>query len=259
MQFEHAKLANAVPATVIQDATVKGLCYKCKEPWFPSHKKVCKLANKNQIQALPAAQAETQDIIYIHEDSDNEGEETEHPPPELQLSMHKLCSLKHSKHTFTLTPTVGSHSGIALVDSRSTTTFMTPQFAAVTNCLLSPSPRMRVIVANGEKLWTEFTCHACPYTIQGVPFLSDFKILQLTGYDVILGADWIHHCSPVTLDYKRMTLTTTLPDNQVATFHDESLPSSPDIPESYQLNKLLQQAACGAVLFHKPAAAPEQQ
>jgi hypothetical protein len=83
MQFEHAKPSNAVPATVIQDATVKGLCYKFKEPWFPSHKKVCKLANKNQIQALPAAQAETQDIIYIHEDSDNEGEETEHPPPEL--------------------------------------------------------------------------------------------------------------------------------------------------------------------------------
>lgn len=46
--FDNAKPANATPATVIQQATVKGLCYKCKEPWFPGHKKVCKLTQKTK-------------------------------------------------------------------------------------------------------------------------------------------------------------------------------------------------------------------
>jgi hypothetical protein len=44
VQFD-AKPANAAPAIVIQ-AKIQGLCYKCKEPWFPGHKKVCKLHSR---------------------------------------------------------------------------------------------------------------------------------------------------------------------------------------------------------------------
>ena len=78
MQFD-SKPANATPPEVIQESTIKGLCYKCKEPWFPGHKKVCKLATKNQVQAMQAAQAETTDIIYVVEESDSE-EETDQQP-----------------------------------------------------------------------------------------------------------------------------------------------------------------------------------
>lgn len=46
LQFDLGKPGPTNTATIIQQARVKGICYKCKEPWFPGHKKVCKLANK---------------------------------------------------------------------------------------------------------------------------------------------------------------------------------------------------------------------
>jgi len=40
------------PASIIQQAIIKGVCYKCKEPWFPGHKQVCKMGTKAQVQAI---------------------------------------------------------------------------------------------------------------------------------------------------------------------------------------------------------------
>jgi hypothetical protein len=49
-----------------------------------------------------------------------------------------------------------------------------------------------------------------------------------------------------------MTLRITLANNTTVTFRDESLPSSSVIQESVNLDKLLVEATCGAVLFLKP-------
>jgi hypothetical protein len=49
-----------------------------------------------------------------------------------------------------------------------------------------------------------------------------------------------------------MTLRITLADNTTVTFRDESLASSSVIQESVKLQKLLEGATCGAVLFLKP-------
>lgn len=45
VQFEPAKPANATSAAT-QQARLKGICYKCKEPWSPRHRKLCKFLNK---------------------------------------------------------------------------------------------------------------------------------------------------------------------------------------------------------------------
>jgi hypothetical protein len=124
---------------------------------------------------------------------------------------------------------------------------MTPSFATQANCSLSPSPKLTVTAANGGHLVTEFTCYNCAYSIQGVPFTSDFKILQLQGYDLILGGEWIHNHSLVTLDYKRMTLKVTTSTGLVVKFHDESLPNYIPTENSSNINKLL--SICGALLL----------
>jgi hypothetical protein len=169
-------------------------------------------------------------VIFITENSDSEDEQEE-AQPELQLSMHALCGMKSAADTFIVSIQVGKHYATALVDTASTTTFMTPQFATLTACNTIPAKRMEVAVANGQSLWTDFTCPNYSYTIHGTPFTSDFRLLQLKGYDVILGSDWVKQYSPVTLDYKKMTLRITLADNTIVTFRDESLPSSSVIQE----------------------------
>jgi hypothetical protein len=46
VQFEQ-KPANSTTAAMIQEAKLQNICYKCNEPWFPVHKKVCTMATKN--------------------------------------------------------------------------------------------------------------------------------------------------------------------------------------------------------------------
>ena len=53
--WEELKPAITKIAAVIQQARIEGICYKCKEPWFAGHKKVYKLANQAQTQALQEA------------------------------------------------------------------------------------------------------------------------------------------------------------------------------------------------------------
>lgn len=72
VQFDYPKSTPAPPvstannpATIIQQARMQGIYYKCKEPWFLGHKQVSKLANKVQIQALQAQANEEPEIIYI--------------------------------------------------------------------------------------------------------------------------------------------------------------------------------------------------
>ena len=103
--------------------------------------------------------------------------------------MHALHGIKTRRHTFTLSVIVGDKFATALVDTGSTTTFMTPHFANIAGCQLTPTRKLIVSVANGEKLSTEFMCSKCVYNIQGNKFTSYFHILKLKGYDIILGAD----------------------------------------------------------------------
>ena len=76
-----------------------------------------------------------------------------------------------------------------LVDSGSATTFISLEMAKKAQCNISSVKKLQVNVANGEKLWTKFTCSNTSYKIQGEQFTYDSRILNLGGYDIILGAD----------------------------------------------------------------------
>ena len=71
---------------------------------------------------------------------------------------------------------------------------------------------------------TESACLSYPYSIQNHHFSSDFRLLEVKGYDIILGADWIFLHSPVGLDLKTRELSITHYGNSIITFKDESVP-----------------------------------
>lgn len=151
--------------------------------------------------------------------------------------MHAVKGLNTAKHTFVLTIQVGGVSALALLDSGSTATFMTPQFAQQAQCALTAKKKLKVMVANGDILWTEFTAIHCPYTVQGAQLHSDFRILNLKGYDIILGTVWIYHHSPMVLDGKKMEITVTT-DNGTKTFIDDSLPITASLIEVEELHHI---------------------
>ena len=118
--------------------------------------------------------------------------------------------LSATKYSFTVTVMFGDTPATTLIDSGSTATFVSPNIANKIQCNLSPTRKRKIVVANGGVLWTEFMAKQCSYTIQGTQFTSDFRVLQLQSYDVILGADWMKAHSPVELDSEEMLVKITM-------------------------------------------------
>jgi hypothetical protein len=87
--------------------------------------------------------------------------------------------------------TIGGKKGIALVDSGSTDTFADYTFASTTNYPISSTSAKLVKVAGGGHLDSIAVIQKTPYVIQNQTFQGEFKLLQLNGYDIILGCDWI--------------------------------------------------------------------
>lgn len=167
----------------------------------------------------------------------------------LKISMHVVLGASKEQYTFTITAKFGDIMATTLVDSGSSATFMSPELTNKIKCLLIPHSKIKAMVANGQALYTEFHTDGCNYQIQGHDLTFDFKLLPLKGYDVILGTDWIKFHNPVTLDYKKMYMQITLVTNELLTIWDESLPTSPHIKLTDNINLLQEDNVCGVVVW----------
>jgi hypothetical protein len=115
-------------------------------------------------------------------------------------------------------------------------------------CLISDVEELRVAAANGKEMSSTSACLQCHYSIQEHNFISDFKLLEVQGYDIILGADWIFKHSLVGLDLRRRELFITKEGEQLVKFSDETYSSSSQIIGTKKLCHLLKKKAIGVVV-----------
>ena len=95
---------------------------------------------------------------------------------------------------------------------------------------------------------SDTACLSCNYYIQGHEFTSNFRLLEVQGYDIILGADWIFNHSPVALDLKRRELSITKGNSQIVTLVDEMVHPHGLVIGTKKLCHLLKHKAVGAVV-----------
>jgi hypothetical protein len=145
--------------------------------------------------------------------------------PVMQLSLQALLGTSHPTNTFTLQIHMGKSTAGALVDTGSDVSFIHPKFAIKTNQTISTVPTVKVVAANGKTMLSNTACANCSYTIQGHSFTSDFRLLEVQGYGIILGTDWLYTHSPVGLDLKTRTFSITKDGQELVTLVDESQPS----------------------------------
>jgi hypothetical protein len=108
-----------------------------------------------------------------------------------------------SATTFSLLVLIGGRKGVALVDSGSTHTFMDYSFATNTSCVITSAPSQSVTVAGGGKLNSAAIISSAEYSIQNESFVGYSKLLQLQGYNIIFGCDWIQQHIPITIDLRQ--------------------------------------------------------
>lgn len=218
---------------------------------MPGHTQVCKMSQRAQVQALQAHEEEVPETIHVTDFADLELENLDQIPADaiLQVSMHATMGFGAMKNTFILTVKIGNTSATTLVDSGSTSTLVSPEMATKMLVKTKPTPRVKVAVASGEMLWSEFMVQDCLYEIQGQQFSDSSRVLQLKGYAMILGVDWLKKYSPVHMDFIKMEMKVSALDGQLVTFSDETVPQAQREEAKDFSDKLMEHAICGFVLF----------
>ena len=160
-------------------------------------------------------------------------------------------------NAFTLKIHIGNKVAIALVDSGSDVSFINDKFAIKTGLTISSASEITVTAANGKTMKSITACKACSYSIQGHTFQSDFRLLGVQGFDIILGADWIYTHSPVGLDLKRRELSITKEGTHLLTFSDQLAYPGKHIIGTRKLCKLLKKKAVGAMVVLQNHGSPK--
>lgn len=177
----------------------QGLCIKCGAKWSHDHR----CSREVQLHALEEVLAIfSPDEVIDEMDIDSTPE-----PAEIQMRLFVAAVYGNSAPcTISFDGHLGSVPISVLLDSGSTHTFISSTIAARCSSLQPLYPPIQVKVANGQELLCDQYIPAAVWSIQGVEFQSDLKVLQLPSYDMILGMDWLSLHSPMRVHWAHQWL-----------------------------------------------------
>jgi hypothetical protein len=126
------------------------------------------------------------DEVVVDCSSLNSSEDTSH----LCLCISKAVATRvDSPHSMRLLGTIQGHEVLMFLDSGSSHTFIKTNLASQLSRVTSLSKPLSVQVADGAVIFADRQLLQAEWHIQGYQFYSDFKVLPLQHFDVILGYD----------------------------------------------------------------------
>ena len=171
------------------------------------------------------------------------------PPNEylMHISAHAVSGLV-TAGTFSVKVTVGGQTGIALIDTGSSSTFIDLSFAVKTTCHIQKKNSAKIAVAGGGQLTSGAIIADTAFSIQKHAFNNTLRVLDLKEYDVILGCDWLYKHSPFALNLKTREFLITLEDDTLLSLKDCTSQDAYTEVATEQMNKLLNKGISGFIL-----------
>lgn len=173
----------------------RGLCFTCGEKWSPGHKcsQTVQLHVVEELLAL-FQQPEPAEPT-LSEDSDED-----HTESLLSISEQAVRGTE-GVQIVRLHGKVQQYEVIILVDSGSSTSFISAELSGKLKGLVPLAKLVRVKIANGGILQGTTEIPQCSWTCQGAFFQTSLKVLSLDCYDMIVGMDWLATHSPMEVDW----------------------------------------------------------
>lgn len=97
---------------------------------------------------------------------------------------------------------VCGHPVLVLIDSRSSTSFISKSVAVKLSSVQLKPISSSVQVAGGGILCSEGILQQVPWSIGPCSFVSDFRVLELQSCDVIIGMDWLSSFSLMQIHWE---------------------------------------------------------
>uniref|UniRef100_A0A2N9GX58 Integrase catalytic domain-containing protein n=1 Tax=Fagus sylvatica TaxID=28930 RepID=A0A2N9GX58_FAGSY len=177
--------------TELKERREKGLCYNCNERFVPGHR--CK-----KLFVIEACSEEEDN------DSDMELEELE----EIEtpgISLHAMRG-RDGPETMRVAGLIQAVSTTILLDSGSSHNFVSESLARKLQLHPVKGPRIRVMVASGEKLASKGKCVGVAVKLGKFQSQVDFFILPLEGYEAVLGTQWLRTLGEILWDFSKLTM-----------------------------------------------------
>lgn len=148
---------------------------------------------------------------------------------QMAVSIHAIEGVQDSQ-TITLTGNKGKKQFSILIDGGSTHSFIDDKTAIHLKCELTKTPPMKVLVANGNQLISQYECNKFSWQIGNHHFQTSVKTLPMGSYDLVLGVDWLGSLGPVTFDFKQLQMQFQH-QGQVITLQGNQKPGKPRLQQ----------------------------
>ena len=185
-----------------------GLCYKCGEKWSRDH--TCSATVQLHVVQ------ELWELFQLEDEATEYHVSSPDAAEELFLAISKAAIHgADAPRTVKFSGSIQHIPVTLLVDSGSSSSFLSTQLAAKLSGLCPLQKPISVQVAGGGKLSCDSFLPQALWFIGDLAFHSDLKVLPLTAYDMIIGMDWLEKFSPMTVHWQQKWLRIPYGDQQV--------------------------------------------
>jgi hypothetical protein len=174
----------------------RGLCQRCAEKWSRDHQcpQTVQLHVLQEVWDLyPVDETELSEDPDLTEDTSE--------PACLAISLAAARGME-SKQTMKFQGLIQDNSVRVLVDSGSSHSFISSHVATQLSGISDMPCSMMVQVADGNRLICSKQLLGARWSVQQCTFTTDFRILDFSAYDVIIGMDWLCANSPMKVHWE---------------------------------------------------------
>lgn len=191
-----------------------GLCFKCNEKYHAGHK--CAMRGLHALSAEDEyetdEEAQEQADMKIKQDPGDIEDGVEE-----DQAVITMCAPSNNSDTKTLKLKgyIGNIPICALIDSGSTHSFINPAIVHNLEIETTKTTPLTVRTASGDKMSTNQLCESLSFFLQKQEFEGDVRVLDIRGYDMILGMDWLATLGPLLIDCGKGTIEMTVKGKKV--------------------------------------------
>ncbi|XP_027124419.1 uncharacterized protein [Coffea arabica] len=204
---EDAKEVKRISPQELQFRRSRGLCFKCGEKYGVGHQ--CKQGYVNCMILEDEEEAVFEDAVG------EQDEQTGNPGQTMELSLHALSESLRRK-TITLTGNLDGEKVFILVDTGSSDSYINSEMVIGMDIAYRMVKQpFSVIMGNGTTVTSNAICPNVHWNINQHSFRFDLKVMELEGWDIILGVDWMTHFSPITFDFQQLRISLHSEGNEI--------------------------------------------
>uniref|UniRef100_A0A2N9F9M7 Tf2-1-like SH3-like domain-containing protein n=1 Tax=Fagus sylvatica TaxID=28930 RepID=A0A2N9F9M7_FAGSY len=153
-------------------------------------------------------------LYLIEEVEDEEAKLVEIEEEEVEAELEEakaeitLCALlgSTSPSTMRVIAIVNGQTTVVLLDTGSTHNFMDETLAKTLKLPIDGESNFGVRVANGQVIRTLGECKEVKFKMQGLHLKLTFNLLELGGYGIVLGTQWLSTLGMINWDFKNLMM-----------------------------------------------------